>query len=1297
MRRNAKDGKVHRINHANLARYFAGWCGLMPDLMLSQLRRFFILGLVLIAGIASRARADDWCVIQGPKEVTVNQPFDVTVQLKDVKEKTKLAVDIYWKKPDGNFGGFLIYGPRHDVEHPSMETFSFTVPPHEKMASVYAGAFLAPDGDFEHKTAEMDGPVMAIAGYQKPQKPEGVTYSKSWLSMRPPRGPFHSNEHYDVTVDYYLDSSEAWGNGTTISLDLLGPWIDCPDNKYTTQRQHISFPGTTFMELPVAPGKGSVTFHAKIDQLYPRTSVLLAATFHDSNGESWPWNETLAGPEMVYTQPNYELHTGQPGNLFTYDEPVKVQVAFRDGAVAGQNKTLKYTLVDVHGRETPGQVDFVSGTPGTSAEITLPLAERGTFLVEAEVEGWGKRELFLARIPDVAKATGGKPTPFAATNLDTEIESKIAAKLGFSACRHFVPWKSVQPGPDVWTFDEWDQVFQWNRENGIKPWVCLGDPPAWVQGDKPENIGYEPYPFDEAAWKNSARAMSEHWKNAILGWEWQNEIVPGSRVPNPVQNYLNFCRIGTTEAKAVLSPVPNEILSGRPPTLGGTGLVQLSKLLILQAGGLWPRNFRQDLLAAGVGAYLDVLPVHYSDLNGVVDARDDLDRQGLKNIRVWDDETGNGLSTWNLPSRDILQVTSQSQWALTRWPDELIGGAERITAFAGPADAAGNWSYIVDKETPRPYATTIAVLISKLATAKPLGKFFRTDGAQGSGVFQLFERDGKGVLVAGSSGTDAVDVALNVGANAIAVTDYQGNETTLRPDAQGKIALHLEPMPVFLEGGDLDVLKTELELSLGNAARPTPIPSLVVLQGATASVPVNVSNPSDQPMQAKVSIITADGQTPLGSKTVTLAPAEKTMLNISVTPPANMTGAQRVMARLEQTQGKALPTVEKPFTLNFIELSMLGNLVVNGGFEAADDRTPSGAASWHSGNGVTRVSSEGGLGLGDWMIRMQRPKDYMNVYQEISPTPGESYLYSAWILSHGMENAGSNLTLSFKNRPEERLFTPKVFDVGGNTPSWRLVSMRIDTPDDLTSISLTPIAKGDGYALFDNVRLSIYQGTNFAAEAHKVDKPPVLNGSLDGWNKECPIPLLSDNQLTVFDPTYVWKPEKLSGVAYLEWDNDALYFAADVIDDQNDAPFTDDRTPESDSIVLAIDPSNRTKGRENEAYEYYLSAASPGGGSGKFTLYRPATHAGGLPAGQLARDSSVYDMLVKRDGNHTIYQARLPWSQLGAISPVAGTQFSLSLQLNDNNGHGRAACMTWGDGIQPAWDPAHFGVTTLVP
>jgi len=35
-------------------------------------------------------------------------------------------------------------------------------------------------------------------------------------------------------------------------------------------------------------------------------------------------------------------------------------------------------------------------------------------------------------------------------------------------------------------------------------------------------------------------------------------------------------------------------------------------------------------------------------------------------------------------------------------------------------------------------------------------------------------------------------------------------------------------------------------------------------------------------------------------------------------------------------------------------------------------------------------------------------------------------------------------------------------------------------------------------------------------------------------------------------------------------------------------------------------------------------------------------------------------------------------------------------QLNDNNGKGRKAWMTWGGGLHPAWQPKRVGVVTLV-
>ncbi len=65
-------------------------------------------------------------------------------------------------------------------------------------------------------------------------------------------------------------------------------------------------------------------------------------------------------------------------------------------------------------------------------------------------------------------------------------------------------------------------------------------------------------------------------------------------------------------------------------------------------------------------------------------------------------------------------------------------------------------------------------------------------------------------------------------------------------------------------------------------------------------------------------------------------------------------------------------------------------------------------------------------------------------------------------------------------------------------------------------------------------------------------------------------------------------------------------------------------------------------------------------------------------------------------GESSTYELRIPWHELGGINAAFGSKFGLSLQLNDNDGAGRAASMTWGDGLEPAWSPTNFGVATLV-
>jgi hypothetical protein len=258
-----------------------------------------------------------------------------------------------------------------------------------------------------------------------------------------------------------------------------------------------------------------------------------------------------------------------------------------------------------------------------------------------------------------------------------------------------------------------------------------------------------------------------------------------------------------------------------------------------------------------------------------------------------------------------------------------------------------------------------------------------------------------------------------------------------------------------------------------------------------------------------------------------------------------------------------------------------------------------------------------------------------------------------------------------------------------------MLTARIMTPENLQDIGFSPLARGPGEVLLDNVRVTRFEGTDFAAECYPAPAAPRIDGNLDDWVTRCPLPLVGRNQLTVVREGYNWTPRNLNGAAYVMYDANNLYVAVEVMDDRHSA-LTGDEAPQGDGLVLGFDPTNRGPDAQEKGFAYYVSSAVPGGGSGKHTLYRPEAQSGGLRTGHLFRDSSVYEMAISSTDGRTVYEMRMPFAELGGIQPVLGGKFAFSVQLGDNDGAGLAAHMNWGGGISPAWRPADFGVVTFV-
>ncbi len=1120
-------------------------------------------------------------------------------------------------------------------------------------------------------------PAQSAPSYSR--RLQEVKYNKSWIAIdwSALEGPLVEGDKIRLPVEYFLDPTEHFRT-TSLKLEALGPRVP-----KAGARDPISFDNTQHLwygdqSVKIAPGRGRHIFPLTIPRASPQNDLLLLALFADSQGKRWPW-DVRAGAWYARKGGFFELETEKPGNLFTDDQPVRVIVRLKNVTEAGARKVLTYKVYDfTKALVAEGSVPFSIERDGQKIGVGLKLARRGTFVFEAEVAGWERRETTFCRIPDLARLTGGKPTRLGFTShaapqagWRTAQMFDIAHRLGLTACRLFTEWKSIEPGPGHYALEHWDPFFDAARASGTETVITIYDPPAWALS-RGRYVGYQMFECNLDAFQEMVATVSKRFRGKFWGWEWLNEITPGG-TRDFVSDYARLCRAGVAAARRV-DPSLHSVL----------------------AGGLWPRGFRLDVLNAGAGASVDVLPIHYGNGHAIQEAREDLESYGRPQVSVWENESCAFVIKWDRPRLELVAETAKCRWVLTQWTDELAAGCEKLIYFGGEGAAIGYGDYLLSDFTPMPVAATLAVFAAKTFGVKPVGAFSTPDRG---GRFHLFERDGKAILVASirSEGTEAVP--LTVGTASVHMTDYQGNETEL-PATNGLIHLPHAPLPYFVEGADLDVLKSYLVPSLAvpsagggsvgtGTAAGDGLPRVNLLSGKPGIVPVRLQNLYESRLDGRMHLDLPAGWIPARDVSFSLAPGERKTVAIALSvPPATRidSSSHRLIVTFDR---QPLPAVTMPFAISVIAPESIGNLLKNGDFEeiGADGKQP---AHWGGSNSARLVSSDGlGLGLGRHVVRFGASSQWAHIGQGVKLRGGATYLYTAWIWNQGMEG-GSNINQTLKDGRSRALYNNQVINIGDSTPYWQVFTCRYQAPADLAEAGFAPVARGHGAALYDNLRVSVFEGTDFAIEALQVKRPPKIDGKLDEWDGKCPIPLIGRNQLHTLRSDYVWTPQNLNGVAYLRWDAQNLYVALDVLDDIHHAAGDGETVIEGDSVILAFDPTGRSADGAKAALAYYVSSQKPAGGSGSYTLWRPREHSAGRPAGHLARDSSVHEIAIKAGGGRCVYELRIPWSELGT-TPAVGAKLGFAIQLNDSDGNGPAAQMNWGGGLSPAWRPASFG------
>ena len=1215
----------------------------------------------------------EWYTVTCPKNFVVGTVPKIKVAYRGIEEETKLLCDLHYTKVDGTSGGFLAndWRGRPTVRGDGEHAFTVPIRAKEGLASVTILVFTSVDGTWPgHTRLATSKPILAFdphPGYAK------AKWNKSWIGIDygTLTGRLVEGDTVDVTVEYYLDPSEHFGT-TTLLFEALGPRVPRPGSK---RPQHIYYGNK---KAAITPGRGQHIFPFTIPKASPRNRLLFLARFIDGRGKLWPW-DTRASAWFVRKGGLFELDSEKPGNLFTYDEPVRMLARLKNVRDVGQEKILKYEVHDAtRTMVAKGSVKFTAERDGQTVPVDLDLERRGIFSFSAEVEGWERRDTTFARIPDLMAITRGRTTRFGMTThtapwlgIRTDEVFQVARQLGLTTCRAFTEWQFFEPGPDVYKLEHWDKSFSAAKRHGVDVVITVYRPAAWVLPEG-RQIHYRMFDCDWDAWREMVKTVTTRYKGKFVAWEWLNEITPGGSA-NCVDDYVKLCRIGTETARAI------------DPSLYYT-----------LAGGLWPRSFRLEVLAAGAGKYVDVLPVHYSNGSMIREAREDLDSVGRNKVTVWDNETGIPVNAWGVPVVDQIADTAQPNWVLTQWADELAAGCEKIVYFGGAGSATGNYDYVMDDLTPRPLAATLAVFVSKMFQARPVGVFFKGKG----GLFHLFERGGKAIFLASSDEKSGEELSLPVGAASVRITDYQGNEKEVRARAN-TVRLPLSPVRYFVEGGDLEVLKANLIASVvvrgagGKRETLRSVPRSVLLRGKPGQVDVRLRNLYDRPLAGSLRFDMPEQWLKQGEVRFSLKPGEDRIVSAPVAVPEQMECGDTGHNMMVNFSWQKLPPVTKPFALSIIAPESVGNLLANGDFETRDgsSATPKG---WSGTNAKLATSDGLGLGLGEHVLKFEKATGWGHFGQKVALRGGLTYLYTAWIWNEDMVG-GSNLTQYLKDGSSKPLYNNQVINMGSRNRYWQVFACRYKSPEPLESASFVPVAKGSGWALYDNLRVTVFEGTDFAAECYKVKARPTIDGSLDDWRPVCPIPLIGKNQLTVVDKSYDWNPKNLNAVAYLRWDDTNLYVAVQVLDDVHHADGRDEGVIEGDSVLLAFEPTNRSPEAAKKAFAYYVSSMKPGGGSGAFSLVRPRALSAGLRSGHLARDSSVgYEIAIKHGDGTCTYELCLPFTGLGGIQPGFGSKFAFSIQLNDNDGRGRASHLSWGGGLSPVWQPASSGVVTFL-
>lgn len=208
------------------------------------------------------------------------------------------------------------------------------------------------------------------------------------------------------------------------------------------------------------------------------------------------------------------------------------------------------------------------------------------------------------------------------------------------------------------------------------------------------------------------------------------------------------------------------------------------------------------------------------------------------------------------------------------------------------------------------------------------------------------------------------------------------------------------------------------------------------------------------------------------------------------------------------------------------------------------------------------------------------------------------------------------------------------------------------------------------------------------------DNKPKIDANLDEWNKQTGMYVNKPDQLVkLADWSGNWSKDDVSGYSMVMWDEDNLYIAFDVTDDVFSQTETGETIWNGDSIQFGVfygRESYVAMGQANTTYHEIGFALTDEGPQ----TYRWLSQDNYYKAGPVNES----ELAVKVDGNHTYYEARIPWKALlnPGHEPKKGDKLGFAYLINDNDRNGRKGFIQFASGIGNTKNASLFNYIELL-